>query len=66
MNRKLLLEKSMQHGLSVGELALILKVHKSTMYRRLAGKYCFKIGEIEKLRYILSLSETDILNIFFD
>ena len=67
INKNKLKVKMLEAGLKVEDLARILEVNKSTLYRKLSEKETeFTIGEANKIADFLSLNAEEITTIFFN
>lgn len=53
-------------GISIPQLADVLKLSKKTMYTRFSGETDFNLSEIRKIADVLELSYEEIKVIFFD
>ena len=65
MNVNILKSKIALYGMTIEGLADNIGISKAAMYRRLNGKYSFKANEIKAISEILSLSSSDVIDIFF-
>lgn len=61
----LLTQKIDQSGLSRSEVADALNISVSTLYNKLMKLTDFTVSEVSELTKLLSLSEEDVLQIFF-
>ena len=51
--------------ISIPKLAELVEINKKTMYSRFSGETEFSLSEIKKIAEVLSLTNEDILIIFF-
>ncbi len=64
MNLRKLRAKFVEQGVSVGTVAEILGIDRSTMYRKLNNFEKITIGEAKKLKELLSLTDEEAREIF--
>lgn len=57
--------KLYEAGVSSLELASVLGVNESTLYRKMSGASDFTRNEIQLIRFALKLTDDDIMDIFF-
>ena len=65
MDVKILKSELALRGMAAIELANVLKISKTALYRKLSGKSEFTRREILEIVKALSLSEGKIMDIFF-
>lgn len=66
VNIGLLKEKVAEKGIKVDELAEMIGIDRTTMYRKLAaGGVKFTVEEMQKIVTALCLTNEDAINIFF-
>lgn len=53
-------------GFRKSYIAQFMGVSKASLFNKLTGKTDLTISEVNRLRILLRLSESDIMNIFFD
>ena len=65
LNKTLLREKLKAERFSVHSFASAMKLSDPTMTRKLSGTSDFKVGEVDKARELLRLSDLELVEIFF-
>ena len=65
MNAKELTVELVRHGLSVPDAARAIGIGKKAFYNKMKGQSEFKLGEIQSLMKLLSLSQERTNEIFF-
>ena len=65
MNVNKLKAKIVERGLSVEKLAVLIGVDRSSLYRKLNNAEKITIGEAQKMKSALELSNAEAANIFF-
>lgn len=66
MNVGKLKGKIVEKGMRVDELAAMIGIDRSTMYRKLATKAPFSVGEARAIKDALELTNEEASSIFFD
>lgn len=66
MNILKLKGKMVENEHNIESLALKIGIDRSTLYRKMECGEKFTIGEAQKIKEVLSLSDEDISAIFFD
>ncbi len=66
MNVRALMTKLAQHGCTSADLAEILGISKSSVYRKLSGVTEFTRLEISIMKSAFMLDEDSLVEIFFD
>lgn len=64
VNIDLLQNEITDKGIEIDDLVKKLGIHKSSWYRKIKNPETFKIGDIEKLKEALSLSDEEATLIF--
>lgn len=65
MNIRKLKGKMVEHGYNVENLATKIGVDKSTLYRKLNEGEKFTVGDAQKIKDELNLTDTEAIDIFF-
>lgn len=65
LNVKLLRDKMKGERYSVKTFASAMQMSRPTMDRKLSGLSEFKVGEIDRVRDLLRLSDLELMEIFF-
>lgn len=65
MNIPKLKGKMVEQGLNVESLAAKMEIDRSTLYRKLDAGEKFTVGEVQKIKEILDLTNEDASAIFF-
>lgn len=65
MNTELLMDEIKKANISLKSLYVMLKISRSSLYRKLSGKTEFTRSEVEQLSKKLNLSKEKIYDIFF-
>ncbi|WP_127588913.1 helix-turn-helix domain-containing protein [Paenibacillus koleovorans] len=58
--------KIVERGFSVADVAVRIKMHKSTLHRKLNDGDSFSIKEANLISKVLGLSSAEAMEIFFD
>lgn len=66
MNIAKLKGRMVEKGLNVENLAALMNIDRSTLYRKMDSGEKFTIGEVQKIKVALSLTNDDASAIFFD
>lgn len=66
MNVNELRAQMVRNGFSVEQFGAKIGLKKSAIYRRLSGKVPFSHREMEMVKDVLELDDTQIVSIFFD
>lgn len=66
MNIPKLKGKIVEKGLTVETLANEMEINRSTLYRKLESGEKFTVGEAQKIKNVLDLTDEEASAIFFD
>jgi AcrR family transcriptional regulator len=65
VDTNLLKSKMAERVLSVSDVAARIGLDKATLYRRLADGESFTVGEVQRIKDVLSLTMDEAVSIFF-
>lgn len=65
MNTQLLMSKIVLHGYNTKDFCEVLGISRSAFYRKMNGETEFVRAEINRMIYLLELTESEISEIFF-
>ena len=65
MNSRELKAQMVRRGMSVDQLCEIIKISRTSWFRKVAGTSLFTQGEISGIRNALNLDDQQVLDIFF-
>ena len=66
MNKNKLKGKIVEKGLNIERLAQLIKIERSTLYRKLNVTGRITIEEAQRIKKALELSDTEAIEIFFN
>ena len=65
VNANKLKGRIIEQGRSIEDIAGIIGMHRSTLYRKMAGDFPFTVDEASQIVTLLNLSNEDAISIFF-
>ncbi len=65
VNANKLKGRIVEQGRSIEDLAGLIGMHRSTLYRKIAGDFPFTVDEAGQIVTLLDLSNEDAISIFF-